>query len=113
MSAQPTHDLVIKTGDYTDRMTGEMKARWLTIGTVFKHDDGGTSIKLDCVPVGLPDWQGWVNVYPRRQQSNDFQAPPGYQPRRNGNGNGRSHGRHNGNGSAPPPAHDFDNDIPF
>jgi len=29
MSARPTHDLSIKTGEYTDRQTGEQKARWL------------------------------------------------------------------------------------
>lgn len=41
MSARPTHDLVIKVGEYNDRETGETKARWLTIGTVFRHDEGG------------------------------------------------------------------------
>jgi len=65
MSARPTHDLSIKTGEYTDRQTGEQKARWLRIGSVFRHDDGSTSIKLDCLPLGLPDWNGWVNVFPR------------------------------------------------
>ncbi len=113
MSARPTHDLVIKTGEYPDRETGEMKARWLTIGTVFKHDEGGTSIKLDCLPVGLPDWTGWVNVYPRRPHQQDVQAPPS-QPRRNGNG--QSDGRGNGSQGARPtatPHQDFDDDIPF
>lgn len=65
--ARPTHDLTIKTGEYQDRQ-GHTKGRWLRIGAVIRHDDGGTSIKLDAVPVGLPGWDGWVNVFPRDQQ---------------------------------------------
>ena len=67
MAARPTHDLAVKTGEYQDRQ-GQTKGRWQRIGTVFRHDDGGTSIKLDCVPVGIPDWDGWVNVF-RREES--------------------------------------------
>ena len=73
MSAKPTHDLAIKTGEYNDSTTGQMKGRWLRIGTVIRHDDGGTSIKLDCVPVGLPAWDGWVSVFPREEQD-DFSS---------------------------------------
>jgi hypothetical protein len=85
MSAKPTHDLCIKTGEYQDRETGQTKGRWLTIGTVFKHDDGGTSIKLDCIPVGLKDWEGWVNVFPRDRQQGQGQQ-----------GNGRQQGQGQG-----------------
>ena len=76
--AQATHDLTIKTGEYTDS-NGETKGRYLRIGTVFRHDDGGTSIKLDCVPVGLPEWNGWVSVYAkqdRQQQGHQAQQRP-------------------------------------
>jgi hypothetical protein len=106
MSA-PTHDLVIKTGEYTDRITGETKARWLTIGSVFRHDDGGTSIKLDCVPVGLPEWNGWVSVYSRKGK--DEQPSQARQPvHRNAGANG------GGQRQAPRQAPaDFDDDIPF
>jgi len=41
MATQATRDLAIKTGEYNDRSTGEVKARWLKIGTVFRHDDLG------------------------------------------------------------------------
>ena len=75
MSARPTHDLCIKTGEYIDPQTGEQKSRWLKIGTVFKHDDGGTSIKLDAIPVGLPDWNGWVNVFPRQRNQGTQPQP--------------------------------------
>lgn len=102
--AQATHDLTIKTGEYNDRQSGETKGRWLKVGTVFRHEDGGTSIKLDCIPVGLPDWNGWISVFPREQQGEA--APP---PAR---------GRHNGNGQAQPrqaPAQSsrFDDEVPF
>lgn len=95
MAAKPTHDLAIKTGEYPERDTGRMKARWLRIGTLIRHDDGGVSIKLDCVPVGLPEWEGWVSVFKRENREHG-------QPAR---GNGRAR-------PAAPPA-DFDDDIPF
>ena len=94
MAARPTHDLAVKTGEYTDRQ-GQTKGRWLRIGTVIQHDDGGTSIKLDAVPVGLPDWDGWVNVFKRQERQEPAQ----------GGGQG-----------APAPAgaqEDFEDDIPF
>lgn len=80
MPAQPTHDLAIKTGEYTDHASGQSKGRWLRVGTVFRHDSGGLSIKLDCVPVGMPDWQGWINVFRRDEHNGDgasrqFDAP--------------------------------------
>ena len=105
MSAKPTHDLAIKTGEYNDSSTGQMKGRWLRIGTVIRHDDGGSSIKLDCVPVGLPEWDGWVSVFPREEQDNfsNNQSRSNNRPPQNaqqGNGQGR-------------PLQDFDQDVPF
>jgi len=99
MPARPTHDLSIKTGEYTDRQTGEQKARWLRIGSVFRHDDGSTSIKLDCLPLGLPDWNGWVNVFPREERRDEpptrNAAPPRSAPR------------------PPRPEPDWSDDVPF
>jgi len=98
MSARPTHDLCIKTGTYTDRNTGQEKGRWLTIGAMFEHDDGGTSIKLDCVPVGLKDWEGWVSVFQREERpAQSAQAPAQQHQAR----------------QAPLPVVDYDDDIPF
>ncbi len=98
---QATHDLAIKTGEY--QTNGQTKGRWLKIGTVFRHDDGGTSIKLDAMPVGLVDWNGWVNVFPRDQS---------------GQGGGARQGRASPTPDHRGPAHaganaDFDDDIPF
>lgn len=76
--ATATHDLVVKNGEYQDRESGETKARWLNVGTLFTHDDGGVSIKLDCFPVGVPEWQGWIKAYPkkpREDRSGGYQAP--------------------------------------
>ncbi|MEI6415787.1 MAG: hypothetical protein WCP34_16225 [Pseudomonadota bacterium] len=64
-----THDLVVKTGTYTDRTTGEIKNRYKNIGFVMKHDDGGSSIKLECLPVGVPNWDGWVSVFKKDDQN--------------------------------------------
>lgn len=74
--AKPTHDLAIKTGEYVDNRTGQNKGRWLRVGTVIRHDDGGTSIKLDCVPVGLPAWDGWASVFNREDSFQDAYPPP-------------------------------------
>ena len=81
MAAKATHSLSVKTGEYTDAQ-GQTRGRWLRIGTVFQHDDGGRSIKLDAIPVGVPNWDGWVSVYKLDDQRD--QAPA-----RNG-GYGRS-----------------------
>jgi hypothetical protein len=94
MGARPTHDLAIKTGEYTDK-DGQTKGRWLNIGTIFKHDDGGVSIKLDAIPVGMPEWKGWVSVFPREKK--DGQGP------RQGQGPQRSQAAQSS----------FDEDLPF
>ena len=81
--AAATHNLCVKVGEYTT-MGGETKARWQRIGTVFKHDDGGSSIKLECMPVGVPDWEGWVSIFPRDQQQDGAQQQQGYQQQTQG-----------------------------
>lgn len=117
MSAQATHDLVIKNGEYQDHMSGETKARWLNVGTLFTHDDGGVSIKLDCFPVGVPEWQGWIKAYPKKPREN---ASGGYQAPAQSRGYGQpqaapraQQARQPAPPSYPPAADDFDSDIPF
>ena len=80
MAAQVTHNLCVKTGEYTTT-DGQDKKRWLRIGSVFRHDDGGTSIKLDAVPVGLPNWDGWVSVFKNDQGGQNTQPPQETQQR--------------------------------
>ena len=62
-----THDLAIKTGTYTNR-EGEEKGRYLNIGSILAHEDGGISVKLNCIPVGLTDWEGWVSAFPVKKK---------------------------------------------
>lgn len=69
--ATKTHNLSIKTGTYMK--DGKEKGRYLNIGSLFSHQEGGVSIKLDCVPVGLKDWDGWVNAWPVEPQQNTAQ----------------------------------------
>jgi len=65
--AKVTHDLVVKTGTYVDG-NGEIKGRYKNIGFVMNHDDGGTSIKLECLPIGFPNWDGWISLYKKDYQ---------------------------------------------
>lgn len=105
MATKATHDLAVKTGEYTDA-NGETRGRWLRLGTVFRHDDGGTSIKLDCLPVGVPEWDGWVSVFKREERqdaSTQFQQPRG--------GNGRARNHDHAPSQAAPAR--FEDDIPF
>lgn len=112
MAARPTHDLAVKTGEYQDR-NGQTKGRWQRIGTVFRHDDGGTSIKLDCVPVGIPEWDGWVNVFKREEQQG-AQTEASQPPQRGFGGSNYHQARGQGRTNGPPPMpQEFDDDIPF
>lgn len=125
MSARPTHDIAVKVGSYTGQ-DGNEKGRWLRIGTVFRHDDGGTSIKLDAMPVGVPEWDGWCSVFKREQRDQQGQGQgQGQGQHRGHNGQGQNQHRNNQsqgdsgnrrqyaegppNGSQVP----FDDDIPF
>lgn len=46
MSAKKTHDLVIKTGTYTDK-EGKEKGRYENVGALLEKDDGGKFILLN------------------------------------------------------------------
>jgi hypothetical protein len=63
---------------------------------LFKRDDGSLTLKLDCIPVGAPDWNGWISFYDidnNRQQSNKSASGPHFDDQGKGQG--------------------FDDDIPF
>lgn len=104
MSTQATHDLAIKHGEYTDQQ-GLTKARWMRVGTLLRHDDGGLSIKLDCLPVGIPGWEGWINAFPR--------TPPHAQPRQPAPARGYQAPPMNGQPPGGNPYQEFDDEIPF
>jgi hypothetical protein len=89
------YDVVAITGKYTDRQ-GNEKSRFLNVGAVFENDRGNLSLKLEALPVGNPEWTGWLQLFEPRQ---DEQQGQRQQPQR----------------SAPAPvaAEDFSDDIPF
>ena len=86
---------VAKTGSYVHRESGQTKAQYANIGTLFRgENDDGTpymSLKLDSVPVGQ-GWDGWVSFY-------EFDE---------------SRGKPKASSKAPRAAEEgFDDDIPF
>lgn len=85
---------VAVTGTYTNK-DGEEKKSYVTVGTLFKYEDGGFSLKLDAMPLG---GEGWISFY-------DFDdSKSGQQQQSKGGGNYGSRSR----------ADSFDgDDIPF
>ena len=81
--------LAVPAGEYTNA-EGEEKTRWLRIGVLFQKDKRYV-IKLDSIPIGLSEWEGWVQVFAEREDEG---------------GGGRK--------APPKKTHDFDDDeIPF
>lgn len=46
MAARKIKDIAVKTGEYTDRNTGESKNRYQNVGALMKNDDGSVFILL-------------------------------------------------------------------
>ena len=68
----PHKRAVAVVGKYTDR-SGQEKKRYQNVGTLFKYDDGGFALKLDCVPVG-EGWNGFVSFYDIEERAGDDRA---------------------------------------
>jgi len=83
---------------------GQTKVRWQRIVTVFRHDDGGTSIKVECLPVGVPEWNGWVNVFNREEAGQG--APTETSPEPSFGGTGDHQARAQSRSGGPPPVPD-------
>lgn len=125
--AQKLRDIAVKTGEYQDRQSGQMKGRWQNVGALMKNDDGSEFIIMHrwFNPAGLPNPENRDSVVmscfkPNRQQGNG-QTPAnngGYQqPPHNQNppqGQSAQQGQSVPYG-APDPAqyNDFDDEIPF
>jgi hypothetical protein len=85
---------VASVGSYTTP-GGETKRRYLTVGHLFKREDGSISMKMESMPVGN-EWEGWINFYDietdaQREKRMGQKAQP----------------------AAAAPAPEFDDDIPF
>lgn len=58
------YDVMAVTGTYTDRQTGDEKARWMKCGVVIETDKG-LSMRLDAVPTSF---DGWFKLFEPRQK---------------------------------------------
>lgn len=107
MAARKTHDLMVKTGEYTDNQ-GAKKGRWQTAGRVMTLDDGTEYWMLNRTfnPAGVPDLTGkGGDAVPIRK----FEV-------RNNDQAGAAPRQTRASGAAPQPARGFDdlaNDEPF
>jgi len=127
--SQKLRDIAVKTGEYQDRTSGQMKGRWQNVGALMKGDDGNEFIILHrwFNPAGVPNpdnrdsvlmscfkpdrqgQQGGQSQAPQNTappaQSQARQAPP---PQQGAPNQGQNYG-------APDPGSfdDFDDEIPF
>jgi hypothetical protein len=65
--AKKIYDAVATIGEYK-AASGEIKKRYMTLGSVFESDNG-MSLKLDAVPVGL-EWNGWISFFVPKEREN-------------------------------------------
>jgi len=127
--SQKLRDIAVKTGEYQDRTSGQMKGRWQNVGALMKGDDGNEFIILHrwFNPAGVPNpdnrdsvlmscfkpdrqgQQGGQSQAPQNTappaQNQTRQAPP---PQQGAPNQGQNYG-------APDPGSfdDFDDEIPF
>lgn len=107
MAAKPIRKLVVKTGEYIDNVTGQNKARWLNVGTLFKHDDGNISIKLEALPIAK-EFDGWISAFPIEDQRQQAPQPQQPTPQRQTAARPSTQAY-----QAPVSGGDMDDDIPF
>lgn len=76
--AQKLCDIAVKTGEYQDRQSGQMKGRWQNVGALMKSDDGSEFIVMHrwFNLAGLPNPNNRDSVVmscfkPNRQQGNN------------------------------------------
>ena len=72
-TVQKTMDAVITTGEYTDNQ-GNLKKKYMNIGTLFVYQDGGLSLKLDAMPIG----GGNISFYDRKPKQQQQPQQQGY-----------------------------------
>jgi len=105
MTAQKTHDIVCRVGEYQDRRTGETKSRWLNVGSLMRGDDGGVFMMLDRTfnPAGVPNPDGRSNLLLSCFVPKEQRQEGGYQ---GGDGQQRQT-------QSSAPASSYDDEIPF
>lgn len=112
--AKPSHDVVVKVGEWTDR-EGKVKAKYKNIGAVYSHSDGGMYLAIDATVLTMG-----MNYLANRDRS-DRVLMNLFERREDGE-RGRPEGkrqqdrpREESKAGAPqlPKDDDFDDDIPF
>lgn len=110
---QKLRDIAVKTGEYQDRASGQMKGRWQNVGALMKGDDGNEFIILHrwFNPAGVPNPDNRDSVLmscfrPQQQGQGQQQATAPQQP---------APGQYGAQQPAPPhpPGGEFDDEIPF
>jgi|694.fasta_scaffold17039_7 hypothetical protein len=114
MPARKTHDLTIKTGEYTDK-TGATRARTRNVGALYQRDDGSVFVALDSLIVTMeaqylanPDRADrvMISAYAPRDEKPAAPAPAPAQ-------NARPAAERPAAPAKPAPRVDFDDEIPF
>ena len=104
-----THDLVITTGEYQDRQTGQTKRRYQTVGALMQGDNGPFIMLAKWFnPAGAFDSRGGENLLiscfePRQQGQQAQQQRPAQQQQPAPQNN-----QHKSSGGE-----EWDSDIPF
>ena len=52
-------DIMAPTGKYAGQ-DGQEKTRWLKCGILLQTDNG-FRIKMEAMPIGIPDFEGWLD----------------------------------------------------
>lgn len=95
MAATKLFDLVVKTGEYTNR-SGETKARYENVGAVMRNDNGQfVMLKRTFNPAGVPSQGDSILISMFEPRADDRQGTPASDPARQA------------------PARDLDDEIPF
>ncbi len=74
MALKKIKNMTVTTGEYT-ASDGEVKKRYLNIGSVFEREDGSICFKLDSIPVHA-EWDGWGNCYDPQPYKKEAQSTP-------------------------------------
>lgn len=67
MSTKVLGDVCYPTGSYTDQ-SGQEKKRWGKCGVLMMNSEGQYRLKLDMIPIGIPQDGGWFAVFPKENK---------------------------------------------
>ena len=68
-------DIMCPTGKYTTQ-DGQEKNRWLKCGIMLQTDNG-FRIKMEAMPVGVADFEGWFSVFDKKNDQPNQKASGG------------------------------------